>query len=114
MNRIQRTWWQEMGAISRGMMFLGGSIATPASVESSEEPAEAAHATLPSQRGRKVRTRRLSRKMHRLLENLMLLGGRPASVRHNDDIDEPFPARHQRRHATRVRHSPATQECTSR
>ncbi len=48
------SWWREMGAISRGMMFIEGSIATPAALETlrKPEPAAAAPAAIsPSKPG---------------------------------------------------------------
>ncbi|HEY2344841.1 MAG TPA: hypothetical protein VGH80_03035 [Xanthomonadaceae bacterium] len=37
--------------------------------------------------------RRMSR-LRWLLEELVLLGGRPVSKHHNDDLEEPFPTLH--------------------
>lgn len=87
-----KAWWREMGAISRGMMFIQGHIATPARLEiiHKPEPASAASASAsPSKRSRLSRGWRV--KAARLLHNLEFLGGRPMHAGHNDDLDEPFP-----------------------
>ncbi|RZA32856.1 MAG: hypothetical protein EOP92_23880 [Lysobacteraceae bacterium] len=94
----QRTWWQEIGAISRGMTFIEGSIATPASLLERERPAPGVPAqTLSRDEPAKAPAASLQRKALWLLDSLLLLGGRPETVRHHDDIDEPFPALHRRR-----------------
>jgi hypothetical protein len=82
-----KSWWREMGAISRGMMFVEGSIATPDSLER----------TAPSARRAPIADRPqpfstgLRKKADRLYRDFLLLGGRPVTPGHNDDINEPFP-----------------------
>lgn len=90
------TWWQEMGAISRGMMFIQGHIATPATLETLQKPEPALTAPAPASpskpaphRSRIPRAWRI--KAARVLHNLEFLGGRPMHAGHNDDLDEPFP-----------------------
>ena len=83
-------WWREMGAISRGMMFIEGNIATPASLDRLQpdlRPAGVSQATpvqgkRPTGRGKKA---------FNLYEDLLFLGGRPMTAGHNDDIEESFP-----------------------
>ena len=84
-------WWREMGAISRGMMFIEGNIATPAALDGAE-PANRARVSAPRGRGRRdpVRTR-LRISLHHLYRDLLFLGGRPMTAGHNDDVGEPFP-----------------------
>ena len=84
------TWWREMGAISRGMMFIEGTIATPITSDRAEQnvgAAEVSH-SLPS---RDTRPAKPKKKAFGLYEDLLFLGGRPMTAGHNDDIDEPFP-----------------------
>ncbi len=100
----QRTWWQEMGAISRGLMFFDGSIATQASLQESERLARRVVPASPKERAPRSS---MKRKARRFLEDLMLLGGRPVAVRRNDDIDEPFPPVHGRHARNRRRASAA-------
>lgn len=84
------SWWREMGAISRGMMFIEGSIATPMTLDPAEQEVRAAeishrsplHQSRPTKQGKKAFS---------LYEDLLFLGGRPMTAGHNDDIDEPFP-----------------------
>jgi hypothetical protein len=92
------SWWREMGAISRGMMFIQGHIATPATLETIQKP-EPGSAAPPAATGspskpdpRRSRiSRNLRVKASRVLHNLEFLGGRPMHAGHNDDLDEPFP-----------------------
>lgn len=118
MSSKQRTWWQEMGVISRGMMFLDGSIATPQSLQPAErEPVQRSSSATSDEVPHaypKTRTRaaRLVRKAQWWKDELLLLGGRPTAVRHNDDIDEPFPPLHRRRDTKRQRRSQVAQDCT--
>ena len=94
----QRTWWQEIGAISRGMTFIEGSIATPASLLERERPVPGGPAQpLPQDEPAKAPAASLQRRALWLLDSLLLLGGRPETVRHHDDIDEPFPPLHRHR-----------------
>ncbi|HEX7803782.1 MAG TPA: hypothetical protein VF471_13610 [Pseudoxanthomonas sp.] len=83
-----KSWWREMGAISRGMMFIEGNIATPASLDRTVPAARPAPAT--NDRPQPVSTG-LRKKADRLYRELLLLGGRPVTPGHNDDINEPFP-----------------------
>lgn len=79
-------WWREMGAISRGMMFIEGSIATPDALDSVDRPERA---DAPS--ARPAPSPESKRKAFSLYEDLLFLGGRPMTAGHNDDIDESFP-----------------------
>ena len=117
-NRTQRTWWQEMGAISRGLMFLDGSFTTPESLAPSpqSEPAPVDAIPKPAEIIR-PQPASLSRKALWLLDDLQLLGGRPMTSGRNDDIDEPFPRLH-RRHVVRTRersrvHEASTTTCAT-
>lgn len=83
-----KSWWREMGAISRGMMFIEGNFADPASLDHTAAAArhvgETEDRLLPISAGFRKQAKRAYR-------NFLLLGGRPISPGHNDDIDEPFP-----------------------
>jgi hypothetical protein len=83
---LYRSWWQEMGAISRGMMFIEGNVATPLSLQDNARQARksASEEPPPSVSG-------LKKTADRLYQDFLLLGGRPVSPGHNDDINEPFP-----------------------
>lgn len=94
----QSAWWREMGAISRGMMFLDGSFVPPTAPEPRPVAAVAAGKGTGNGVPRQAEAN-VTRGVMRLLEDLALLGGRPVSRRHNDDIDEPFPALHRRSEA---------------
>lgn len=83
-----KSWWREMGAISRGMMFIEGNIATPASQDRTVPAARPAPAT--NDRPQSISTG-LRKKADRLYRDFLLLGGRPVTPGHNDDINEPFP-----------------------
>lgn len=83
-----KSWWREMGAISRGMMFVEGNIATPASLERTAPAARPTTAT--SGRPPSI-SPGLRKKAGRLYRDFLLLGGRPVTPGHNDDINEPFP-----------------------
>ena len=83
-----KSWWREMGAISRGMMFIEGNTATPASLD---RTAPTAH-SVPTANGRPQSiSAGLRKKADRLYRDFLLLGGRPVTPGHNDDINEPFP-----------------------
>ena len=82
-------WWREMGAISRGMMFIEGGIATPATLERTERGARAAPASEASP-PRESRPAKRAEKSFSLYEDLLFLGGRPMTAGHNEDIDESF------------------------
>jgi hypothetical protein len=99
------SWWREMGAISRGMMFIQGHIATPLAVETIDKPLPAPVApanelssSKPLQHRRRI-PRGLRVKATRFLHDLELLGGRSMLAGHNDDVDEPFPQFHGHRGA---------------
>ncbi|NDK39499.1 hypothetical protein DT603_11660 [Pseudoxanthomonas gei] len=77
------SWWREMGAISRGMMFIEGNIATPAALDLGGRR--------PAPRPSRRRTARHPRKGFSLYEDLLFLGGRPMTAGHNDDSEEAFP-----------------------
>ena len=87
-----KSWWQEMGAISRGMMFIEGNLSTPASLENTvpttapqaREAEERPLAAAPVANG-------FRKQANRLYRNFLFLGGRPMTPGHNDDLDEPFP-----------------------
>ena len=81
------SWWREMGAISRGLMFIEGSIATLDRTERDTQPAPASEPSQP----RDIRPAKRGKKNFSLLEDLRFLGGRPMTAGHNYDIDEPFP-----------------------
>lgn len=84
------SWWREMGAISRGMMFIEGNIATPASLDRAQQdprPAGAPRSSSPQG----SRQTGQGKKNFSLYEDLLFLGGRPMTAGHNDDIEEPFP-----------------------
>jgi hypothetical protein len=83
-----KSWWREMGAISRGMMFIEGNVATPASLDRTAPTARRVSAA--SDRPQSV-SPGLRKKAHRLYRDFLLLGGRPVTPGHNDDINEPFP-----------------------
>ena len=83
-----KSWWREMGAISRGMMFIEGNVATPASLERTAPSARRAPATSGDPHSISVGLRK---KADRLYRDFLLLGGRPVTPGHNDDINEPFP-----------------------
>ena len=85
-----KSWWREMGAISRGMMFIEGNVATPASLERTAPSAGRASAT--SGRPQPI-SAGLRKQADRLYRDFLLLGGRPVTPGHNDDINEPFPQR---------------------
>ncbi|KAF1713769.1 hypothetical protein CSC74_16885 [Pseudoxanthomonas yeongjuensis] len=88
------SWWREMGAISRGMMFIEGNIATPASLDRIGQDGRAdAPAARPSSQSdvRPEPSPARKRKTFSLYEDLLFLGGRPMTSGHNDDLDEPFP-----------------------
>lgn len=84
------SWWREMGAISRGMMFIQGHIATPTSLERAQQDARPAMVSPP----RGTRPAKQGKKSFGLYQDLLLLGGRSMTAGHNDDIDEPFPQTH--------------------
>jgi hypothetical protein len=81
-----RSWWQEMGAISRGMMFVEGNIATPLSLQDNGRQARK-----PASEEQRPDVSGLKKTADRLYQDFLLLGGRPVTPGHNDDINEPFP-----------------------
>ncbi|MET0893079.1 MAG: hypothetical protein ABWY01_05870 [Pseudoxanthomonas sp.] len=78
-------WWREMGAISRGMMFIEGNVATPAALD----PDDRRPAWRPSHPRR--RPARNADPGFSFYEDLLFLGGRPMTAGHNEDTEEPFP-----------------------
>lgn len=86
------SWWREMGAISRGMMFIEGSIATPAGLDPAQQETRPALRLRRSPANDAAAARRGKKgKAFSLFEDLLFLGGRPMTRGHNDDIEEPFP-----------------------
>lgn len=87
------TWWREMGAISRGMMFIEGSIATPAALEPTDREghAQAPAAPAPAPAVSPEASPEPARRTFSLYEEFLFLGGRPMTPGHNDDLDESFP-----------------------
>jgi hypothetical protein len=83
-----KSWWREMGAISRGMMFIEGNLTDPASQDRTASATGQAGET--EARPLAISTA-LRKQASRAYRNFLLLGGRPVSPGHNDDIDEPFP-----------------------
>lgn len=83
-----KSWWREMGAISRGMMFIEGNLADPAS---QDRTAPAARQVGETESRPLAISAGLRKQASRAYRNFLLLGGRPVSPGHNDDIDEPFP-----------------------
>ena len=84
------SWWREMGAISRGMMFIEGALATPVAQDRAEQDLGAAARPQPTATSHARRSKQ-GKKTFGLYEDLLFLGGRPMTAGHNDDIDEPFP-----------------------
>jgi len=84
------SWWREMGAISRGMMFIEGNIATPTALDRTQQDARPTVVSHPSP-PRDARPVKPRKKAFSLYEDLLFLGGRPMTSGHNDDLDEPFP-----------------------
>ena len=87
------SWWREMGAISRGMMFIEGAIATPTTLDRTRQDLRTTVVSPPSPPSppRNVRPAKQGKKAFGLYEDLLFLGGRPMTAGHNDDIEEPFP-----------------------
>ena len=81
-----KSWWREMGAISRGMMFVEGNIATPLSLQDNGRQARK-----PASEEQRPDVSGLKKTADRLYQDFLLLGGRPVTPGHNDDINEPFP-----------------------
>ena len=92
---IYKAWWREMGAISRGMMFIEGTIATPTALDRTEQDRRArapvSPPPAPEPEGRPASLRGSRQKAFSLYEDLLFLGGRPMTAGHNGDLDEPFP-----------------------
>ena len=81
-----KSWWREMGAISRGMMFVEGNIATPLSLQDNGRQARK-----PASEEQRPDVSGLKKTADRLYQDFLLLGGRPVTPGHNDDLNEPFP-----------------------
>lgn len=107
-------WWREMAAISRGMMFIEGNIATPAALDRTEQSGQVhAPATQRDVRHDPI-SPNLRRKAAHLYRDLLFLGGRPMTAGRNDDVDEPFPQTYAdepqpRAHRFGQRRNPASQ-----
>jgi hypothetical protein len=100
-SNLYKSWWGEMGAISRGMMFIEGNLADSPSVEGTKPLAEETRRTVGIPASARLRTN-----AHRLYRNFLLLGGRPVTAGHHDDIDEPFPSLEEEEPAPRDRPAP--------
>lgn len=87
-NDFYKSWWREMGAISRGMMFIEGNVATPASAD---RTAPAAPRALAADSRAHPISAVLRKRARHLYRDFLFLGGRPVTPGHHDDIDEPFP-----------------------
>jgi hypothetical protein len=87
-SNFYKSWWREMGAISRGMMFIEGNVATPASLGRAVPGAQQTSTTSGDPQSIQAGLRK---KADRLYQDFLLLGGRPVTPGHNDDINEPFP-----------------------
>lgn len=85
------SWWREMGAISRGMMFIEGAIATPATLDRTEQAGQIRVSASQRDDRRDPISPNLRSKARHLYRDLLFLGGRPMTAGHNDDIEEPFP-----------------------
>ena len=112
--------WREMGAISRGMMFIEGSIATPAALDRTEQDRRArapvSPLPAPEPEGPPASLPEPRQRTFSLYEDLLFLGGRPMTAGHNDDIDEPFPqtrAGASRRSGGRRDPAPQPQPCAT-
>ena len=81
--------------IYHGLLFQSGYITDPKLAlrlgRAAEPQANTRQVSQPSLPGR---PRRLATGLRWLLEELVLLGGRPMSTCHHDDLDEPFPTLH--------------------
>lgn len=86
-----KSWWREMGAISRGMMFVEGNLSTSASLENTTSIARPAREADDQALPVTPVAAGYRKKANRLYRNFLFLGGRPMTPGHNDDIDEPFP-----------------------
>jgi hypothetical protein len=83
-----KSWWREMGAISRGMMFIEGNLTDPTSLDRTVPAAKQVGETEDRPLAISAGLRKQAKRAYR---NFLLLGGRPVTPGHNDDIDEPFP-----------------------
>lgn len=83
-----KSWWREMGAISRGMMFIEGNLTDSTSLDRTVPAARQVEETDHRPRTISAGLRAQAKRAYR---NFLLLGGRPVTPGHNDDIDEPFP-----------------------
>lgn len=110
MASFYQSWLREMGAISRGMMFIEGNLATPTALEHSASTGSPARAPIAKAAPIAIGWRKQA---HRAYRNFLLLGGRPVSPGHNDDIDEPFPLIEDDEPAPRLRYAPAPRRNTN-
>jgi hypothetical protein len=69
-----KSWWREMGAISRGMMFVEGNIATPLSLQDNGRQARK-----PASEEQRPDVSGLKKTADRLYQDFLLLGGRPVT-----------------------------------
>jgi hypothetical protein len=75
--------------IYQGLLFQSGHIADPKlALSLARSEAETKTSGQPSP------THTLAERLRWILEELVLLGGRPVSREHLDDLDEPFPTLH--------------------
>jgi hypothetical protein len=73
-----------------GLLFQSGHIADAKLAISLARSPESS----PSTAGRPSTRSSVSARLHWLLEELVLLGGRPVSKDRNDDLNDPFPPLH--------------------
>ena len=73
--------------IYQGLLFQSGHIADPKLALSLARSDTATPAPA-------AKSQTLADRVRWILEELVLLGGRPVSPQHFDDIDEPFPTLH--------------------
>ena len=78
--------------IYQGLLFQSGHIADP-KLALSLARSDATAKTTPAEPSA-PRPHALADRLRWILEELVLLGGRPVSTQHLDDIDEPFPTLH--------------------
>jgi hypothetical protein len=104
MASFYQSWWREMGAISRGMMFIEGNLATRSALEDNAQRTQRAKGLIAPPVPFSMTVREQARRAYR---NFLLLGGRPISPGHNDDIDEPFPQIEEEEPAPSRRFAPA-------
>jgi hypothetical protein len=78
-----------------GLLFQSGHIAdAKLAIRLAQSPSETVQQSSPSVVVGRAHRRSFSERVRWLVEELVLLGGRPVSNHHLDDIDEPFPPLH--------------------